>query len=82
MRRTWIIGVLLSITTSLPAFAGDTAAPILQAAYTGDTAYVQSLLDDGANVNTQDKDGYTALIMASSKGHTDTVKVLLDRGRK
>ncbi len=56
MQHTFTIVVLLSIATALPAFAGDTAPELIQAAYTGDTAYVQPLLDDGADVNTKRTD--------------------------
>ncbi len=38
---------------------------------------VQALLKAGANVNTQDIDGNTALIRASRSGHTEIVKMLL-----
>ena len=62
------------------ALAADTTTALLNAAYTGDTATVQTLLDNGVNVNTQDHDGYTALMWASNKGHTETAKVLLNRG--
>ena len=58
MQRIPVIIVLLSLFTSLPAFAGDTTLDLIQAAYTGDTAYVQSLLDGGADINATDKDGY------------------------
>jgi len=38
------------------------------------------LLDGGANVNLQDRNGWTALMVASHLGYTDIVKLLLGRG--
>ena len=39
---------------------------------------VKRLLEAGANVNIQNNRGYTALIDASYKGHTEIVKLLLE----
>ena len=41
---------------------------------------VQVLLEAGANVNTQNKEGVSALMLASAAGHTATVQALLDAG--
>ena len=38
------------------------------------------LLDEGADLNIQDHDGFTALIVASSQGHLEIARLLLDRG--
>jgi ankyrin repeat protein len=38
------------------------------------------LLENGADVNTPDKDGYTALMWASRYCHESTVRLLLDHG--
>jgi len=40
---------------------------------------VQVLLDCGADVNIQDRDGSTALMCASEHGHTEIAKMLLER---
>lgn len=45
----------------------------------GRTAMVQVLLDAKVDVNTQDKDGSTALMCACEHGHTEIAKLLLDR---
>ncbi len=49
------------------------------AATSGDIALVNSLLDQGADIDGRYNDG-TALIMAALMGWPDTVKVLLERG--
>ena len=41
---------------------------------------VNFLFDRGANVNMQDKEGYTALMLAAQNGHTNIVEILLSRG--
>lgn len=38
------------------------------------------LIQNEADVNIQEKDGVTALILASARGHTDIVKLLKDAG--
>ena len=46
----------------------------------GDVHAVRGLLNAGADVNKTDRDGRTALFLASSKGHTDIVCALLNAG--
>lgn len=41
---------------------------------------VQILLANGANVNAEDNEGFTALIIAAERGHTSIVKTLLAEG--
>ena len=38
------------------------------------------LLDQGASIDEQDEEGWTALMKSSSNGHTELVKLLLDQG--
>ena len=53
---------------------------MLQAVEKGDFAVVLQLLDKGAHIDAQGKDGVTALIAASAMGKVDIVKQLLDKG--
>ncbi len=53
---------------------------LLDAAAAGQTEFVKSLLDSGANIESKNKVGATPLIFASVNGHNDIVKLLLDRG--
>jgi ankyrin repeat protein len=48
----------------------------------GETSSVEMLLKLGADANSVDKHGKTALHDASLKGHVDTARLLLDRGAK
>ncbi|KAL5515176.1 hypothetical protein EMCRGX_G000307 [Ephydatia muelleri] len=54
--------------------------PLMWASHNGHTECVKVLLDRGAQVNMQNKDGWTALMRASGSGHMECVQVLLDRG--
>lgn len=54
---------------------------LLQAAESGDTAEVLSLIREGAGVNTIGATyGNTALMKAAARGYTNTVRVLLEKG--
>jgi ankyrin repeat protein len=50
------------------------------AAYEGDTAKVDSLIQAGVQVNLPDYDGVTALVYAAQNGHIAVAKRLLDKG--
>ena len=41
---------------------------------------VPLLLDEGADVNTKDNDGQTAIMWASASGYTDIMKMLSGKG--
>lgn len=46
----------------------------------GDTAEVESLLDQGVDPNSKTDDGKTPLMLATYLGHTDIAKLLMDKG--
>ena len=53
---------------------------LIQAATNGDTATVQQLLDQGANIEAKAENGGTALIWAANEGKTGVMKLLLEKG--
>src|SRR5215472_10948154 len=59
---------------------GDNDSDLRDAAKRGDVDAVKSLLGKGANINSKDADGRTALLEASYWGQPDVVKLLLDKG--
>ena len=71
--------VLLLITIAANA---DSGSELIAAAKDGDLLRVNELLDKGADVNAMSKEGYTALSFASTEGHTEIAKALLDKGAK
>jgi len=54
--------------------------PLICAAKYGNTAVVEQLLSKGADINAKDCEGWTALALASYRGHAECVKVLLEHG--
>ena len=58
----------------------DLNVALIKASNSGETKTVELLLKNGANVNAQDKYGYTPLIQACDRGHIETVELLLKNG--
>ena len=54
--------------------------PALHIAVWGNSKLVKLLVDEGANVNVQDKNGDTAMAIATECGQIETVLFLLDNG--
>jgi len=53
---------------------------LLSAAYGGNADILRALLALGLDVDDADQHGFTALMAASSFGHADAVRVLLEAG--
>ena len=53
---------------------------LIDSAMNGDLDKVENLIEAGANVNLQSKDGYTALIWASKYGYVEIVEKLIEAG--
>ncbi len=69
-----------SLLISSPAWAGDINSDFIKAAAKDDTATVKNLLAKGADVNTKNDDGWTALMLAAKGGYIDIVKLMLTNG--
>ena len=80
MRHTCKGLLLLALLNPHFIKAQDINQRLLSAAFSGDTATVQALLDAGADVNAKSNAGWTALFYAAESGHTATVQALLDAG--
>ena len=82
---TWLALCLLG-AGALPAFAQKGADQInvngqlVMAARTGVVPRVQALLEQGANVNSRDRNGDTPLNLAAAKGNAAMVAALLKAG--
>ena len=75
-----VIAMLMALLISIPAIAQDINSQLIEAAKKGDTVSIKALLEAGADVNTADVNGRTALIWAAQKGHTETSQALLEAG--
>ena len=87
MRSRAIYGAmlfLLAIVLTLMACASGpsyTGSDLLYAANIGSLSGVQAALSDGVSINYADRNrGYTALMVASAKGHMSIVRHLVQRG--
>jgi hypothetical protein len=68
------------LLAALPVIAAENSAELLDAAKKGKTAQVEQLIAGGAPIESQDREGRTALMLAAQYGHAPTVRLLLDKG--
>lgn len=66
--------VLTACSASKPH--GDPDMALIKAAERGQTDQIYRLLQDGANVNAKDKDGWTPYLAASTMGQLEAMRVL------
>lgn len=59
---------------------GEEATPLQRASAQGHLEIIQYLVTNGANVNTKNKYGYTALMEAAKSGSLEIVKFLVEKG--
>lgn len=73
---------LFSIIFIVFLFSGCTVQnpELMQAVKDGNVRIVQTLLSDNSTVNARDENGWTALNWAATKGHTQVVKLLIEKG--
>lgn len=53
---------------------------LIEDAKQGNIIAVSEAIENGADIELKDNDGYTALIRASEEGHTEIVKLLIEKG--
>ena len=56
------------------------ATPIIWAAQNGEIEVVETLMGNGANIYSKDKNGLTAIMKALQHGHLQIVKILTENG--
>src|SRR6187402_1872287 len=90
--RTTMKGKVLMLGYSLLTLSLIACAPtrsqsnrdlaLIRAAEKGQTKQVYQLIQDGADVNAHDPEGWTPYLAASSMGHLDAMRILLAFGAK
>lgn len=83
MRNRYLLIILLA-STALAACAADPKTEAREALWaavrSGDEKAITAALDNGANVNSKNEYGISALWIAASKGKTEVIELLLARG--
>ncbi len=74
------IGVCLDEVYSQKNDSSALPPDLIDAAGRGDLSHARELLNKGAEVNEKRHDGVSALMLASGRGHSEIVKLLLARG--
>ncbi|UTC24103.1 ankyrin repeat domain-containing protein [Candidatus Comchoanobacter bicostacola] len=70
--------LLLPILSVVKNSSGETS--LMLAVATSDVAYIQMLLEAGADINSVDSMGHTALMFAVKYNYDDVLKLLIDKG--
>ena len=74
---------LLHEGAEINAVKGEFKTSILmEAAVRGNVGVMKLLIENGADVNMADKDGWTALMGATVQGHMESVKLLWSKASK
>jgi hypothetical protein len=77
----WLVEFYISQSRKeIHAICTTNDTPLIWASEMGSTACVKILLDAGADPNTFEYDGWSALHWAARNGHVDIVKMLIDHG--
>jgi ankyrin repeat protein len=77
--KIYFLGIFL-LLASFVSVPTAVASPIHEAALAGDVELVKLLIENGADVDDRDVQGYTPLLLAIQAGHTDIAKVLIANG--
>jgi ankyrin repeat protein len=75
-----LLWLLVYLTLAVSGCTRERDADLVQAALNGNVARVQSLMQQGANVEATALDGLTPLDAAAKEGHLEVVKYLVEAG--
>jgi uncharacterized protein len=74
----WEQAIIKNQQELVVAFEGVKETQMIVAASTGDVSVVKKMIEEGADVNYKDSDGWSALSEASLAGQVDVLKLLID----
>lgn len=81
MRKSIILLFIAFLVTSCAAHSHYAEKfPLHQAAYDGETQYVQSMINSGVPIDEPDSNGFTPLLAAAYYGNWETAKLLVESG--
>ena len=75
-----IIILIAIITLGVIACSSNSGEELIDAARYGDLETVKLLIENGADIDAKDKDGYTVLMYASNNGNLEIIKYLVENG--
>ena len=79
MKARTLISILILVLAVL-LISSCTTTRLNWSAERGDYVEVKKLIEEGADVNAQDKQGFTALMIASKEGNIEIAKLLIEEG--
>lgn len=79
MSKRLAILIILAFSLFSTAFADYSSDEVLQAAKKNDVSTMKVYISSNANLNCQDKDGFTPLMFASLNNYTELVKLLVSK---
>jgi hypothetical protein len=82
LMRKALCTLAMALFFCLPSHGQDLNTKLIKAAAARNTAEVQSLLRQGADVNARSKDGTTALMIAKAESNVDVLTLLKSYGAK
>lgn len=68
------------VRSPIGSSTGEKEAALIRYSFSSDLRMLPDILHGDINTNATDQDGYTALVAASERGHTDVVNFLLPQG--
>lgn len=74
--------VLASFLVACASNRGQKDLDLIQASRIGDLTRVKTLIDQGADLNAVDQEGWTPYLAASAEGNWTVMKLLQDKGAK
>ena len=80
IKKIILITIITFITFGVIACSSNSGEALIDTARNGDLETAKLLIENGTDINANDKDGVTALMNASKEGNLEIVKYLVEKG--